>query len=184
VLEPDDLVSLEAAARTAERSTSTVRRWLASGALTRHEAPATAAGGPPRVLVSTRELLALLASSGQAPRPATHAPEAPATHSPRPATAAGAPPATVDEVALLRAELVAADLRAALAVARAELEAARALATAERDAADLARRATEAHLRDVLDALEHERARVAGLEAEATALRGVSGVSWWRRLLG
>ncbi len=79
---------------------------------------------------------------------------------------------------------MAAELRAVPRVARAEIDAARALATAERDAADLARRAVEAHLRDVLDALERERARVAGLEAEAAALRGAAGGSWWRRLLG
>jgi hypothetical protein len=59
---------------------------------------------------------------------------------------------------------------------------------AESHAAALAaerRRADDArdHARELSEALEVERARVAGLSAELDALRAETGRPWWRRLL-
>lgn len=156
-----DLVPLTAAARAVDRSVSTLRRWLRSGELTRHEGAPIVPGSSPPVLVSLAELHGLVVRQGAAAAP------------PRPPPApAPVPPVAGPSVAVLRAELAAAELRAELAAARAELGAGR----AERDA-------LRAHLGDLRDERDGLRARVAELEAELAGARSLARIPWWRRLL-
>jgi colicin import membrane protein len=99
--------------------------------------------------------------------------------------------------ALLRAQarehaarLELTEARAALRVAEVEREAIRAEAAQLRAHAEESRqqqdqsiRALEAAQRDLRDALERERVRADGLEAEVQALRAAGTLPWWRRLL-
>jgi predicted nucleic acid-binding Zn-ribbon protein len=85
----------------------------------------------------------------------------------------------------LRARLVRVEeeLRASL---RAEVDAGkREVDAAQRETAALrlALGAAEDRARDLVGALERERARADGAEAEVAALRSAAGLPWWRRLL-
>lgn len=83
------------------------------------------------------------------------------------------------------------DLRARLAAAEEELHESRlsalraevVAAKAETEALRLALGTAEEAARDLRGALERERARADGAEAELSALRVAAGVPWWRRLL-
>ncbi len=143
------------------RGYSTVRGWIAGGELEAYRGEGTHPANAP-VLVSRGELLALCART-KSPNPGRPSPavlEAPA-----------AAPGAVVELA---------ELRAAVAVARAERDGLAAVVEAQRGTVA----ALEARGRDLAGALEAERANVIGLRAELAALRGATGLPWWRRLLG
>ena len=185
--DPSDLVSIDAAASMAERSESTIRRWIRDGYLTRHEAPAPVHGGSAPVLVSTRELLTRLAVSGQQPGPSSEHPNDVPPEVSRVSTAPTMDTPTLAaevELAVLRVRLAAAeaegDLRAEVARLRAELDGVRAaLAMAEG-------RATRAEVELVGARVERDdwRARHDAREAELAAMRALAPSPWWRRLLG
>lgn len=151
---PADLIPIEDAARRVDRSRSTIRGWIRTGALQGwREDPSHPENT--RVLVSTGALMQLVVVSGKAARPG------------RPPARNAAP----EELASLRAE--ADSLRQtllstmesrieALALRVSDLE--RVLATAQ----------SRTHDWEV-------RARAA--EAERDSLRGARGLPWWRRLL-
>ena len=151
---PDDLITVEDAARRVDRSKSTVRAWVRSGELVGHrEDP----GHPEnsRLMVSTAELLALVVVTGKVASPGrVGKPEE--------------PPGVValkTEVDRLRAEMVDA-LRGNVAALEGRI-------------ADLSRAldAERGHT-------ESWRARALGAEAEREALRRERGLPWWKRLLG
>jgi excisionase family DNA binding protein len=154
---PADLLAVREAARLVGRGYSTVRGWIAAGELEAYRGEGTHPRNAP-VLVSRAALMALCATSKS-------------THPGRPV----ALPAS--EGTAPAGELM--ELRAALAVARAERDGARELVEAQR----VTVAALEARARDLAEALEGERARVAGLTAELEALRAAAGMPWWRRLL-
>jgi hypothetical protein len=173
-----DLVSLELAARLATRDTRTIRRWLTSGRLTRHEGTPPARGGPRPVLVSRSELLAYLAQSAVEPRPsrlATPAPSVtPGRALPDPARPADPSPLAAElEVVRLRGELEAARLAGRIAELEARLGA----------TLDLVTR-VEGQLAEARLDLQAAADRATRAEAEARALRALGGIPWWRRLLG
>lgn len=155
---PADLLPVREAARVVGRGYSTVRGWIASGELEAYRGEGTHPANAP-VLVSRGAVLALCARSKSTNpgRPPTDAP-------------AVAPSAAVE----------LAELRAAVAVARAERDGLAAVVEAQRGTVA----ALEARGRDLAEALEAERANVAGMRAELAALRGAAGLPWWRRLLG
>lgn len=162
---PADALPLREAAAMCDRSLSTLRAWIREGRLTGYRAEGENPANAP-VLVSLAELRAFLVVSGAEVAP----PRPPA--GPR---VVEAPEARA--LAELRAELVT--VRGALAVALAERDGARSTVDAQRVALDVSsQRAAE-----LGRALEGERARVAGLEAELAALRSAARLPWWRRLL-
>ena len=173
-MEPSDLLSLSGAARVSERSSSTIRRWLRSGVLTKHEGPVPEHGGSPPVYVSRAELLTLLAVTGQQPRVAAAHPED--EHPPAPRVSMDAPPmSTPLEVRLmeLTGQVAAAELRGQVATLTAELAAARAeVRRLEEQVHEL--RATGNDWRDRHDARA----------AELRAVLELRAVPWWRRLIG
>lgn len=175
-MDAPDLLTLAEAATASERSPSTIRRWLRTGALTRHEGPIPEHGGSPPVLVNRTELLGLLATTGQKPRepdghPADAHPGAPVvTTSP---AMVDTPSRDAIRLAELEGRLALAELRADLVRAEAELEASR------REAHQLEALVAELR-RDRDDWRDRHDARAAELRAVAEA----SGTSWWRRLLG
>jgi hypothetical protein len=189
-----ELLDLSEAARIAERSETTIRRWVRDGHLARHEGPAPAHGGSPPVLVSTRELLAHLATSGQEPRPGDAHPVDHPPGAPQVIAGAHGPPATrtaEEELAALRLRLAVAEaeagLRAELATLREELARVRGdLATARAELELERARATraEVELAGARGERDDWRARHDAREAELAALRTAGGGSWWRRLLG
>lgn len=166
---PDDLVPVREAARLVDRGYSTVRAWIADGALTPWKGEGTHPDNAP-TLVSRAEIFAL-AGASKSIRPGRRS--TPSTTDATPST-----PAVAVEVAELRAELASA--RADVAVVRAELAGARAELSSTRE--------TLAEVRgrvvDLSATVEAERARARGAEAERDALRNAAGLPWWRRLLG
>lgn len=167
-----DLVDIHAASAIAERSETTIRRWIRDGHLTRHEAPAPPHGGSPAVLVSSRELLAHLVTIGQQPKPddddpGDHPGDDPTdTHRDTMAIRL----AVLEAEAVLRAEI--STLRVAEAGLRAALDAAEG-------------RATRAEVELVGARVERDdwRARHDARAAELAALRSLAS-PWWRRMLG
>lgn len=156
---PDDLISVEDAARRVDRSKSTIRAWVRSGELPGYrEDPAHPENS--RLLVSTADLMALVVVTGKTANP-------------------GRPPATkvtveeaAPDVSAIKQELET--LRAGM------IEALRGnVAALEGRIADL-NRAVEAERTRA----EEWRARALGAEAEREALRREKGLPWWRRLLG
>ena len=187
---PSDLVPLAEAARVAERSERSIRRWMSAGKLTRHEGPPPGHGGAAPVLVSTSELMGVLAVSGQKARVEPeldtpgHHPDIVSGNTPGMTdTRVDTPSDTAILVAELRGQLEVAELRAELAKITAERDAlqGQVVTMAKRHAAEMNRGETEtAHLRaDVKDWRERHDAR----EAELRAVRGLTGRSWWQRLL-
>jgi hypothetical protein len=182
---PGDAVPLREAAPLVDRSVATLRGWLRTGALRGYLAEGADPLNAP-VLVSVSELrvlsYSLSAKPGRrAPSPAGEAPPPPAAEPPVPVASSNA------DVAALRAELEAERARAlrervASAEARA-LAAERALETQRLAAAEVADT-----LRARVADLERDRAelrdRLRASEAEATALRELAGLPWYRRLLG
>ena len=185
-----DRVGIAEAARTAERSTSTIRRWTRDGTLTRHEGPQPDHGGSAPILISRAELLGYLVEIGQQPR---------ATVEPQ-----GSPSRVRD----LEHRLAVAEARAELAGLRAERDGlARELDRTRADLVDVraqlrdARDATEAarsEARATADALREAEVGRAMAEAAAATARGqadvaeaarrraeaAAAVPIWRRLLG
>lgn len=178
---PEDAIKISEAAKIAERSNSTIRRWIAQGRLARHEGKDPGTGSPAPVYVSQRELMAWLVTSGQAPRtadppPTGTPPEAPEALQQTPAdTRRGPPsaPAAAVEVERLKGELALAREQGRTQALEAELAGAKEL-----------QRAAEARASELRLLLAEERERVKGLEAELRALRAAQGLPWWRRLIG
>ena len=162
-----DLVDLATAARSVDRSSVTVRRWVRSGALRRYEGPPPAHGGSPVVLVSLAEVNRHAVVAGLDPDP------------PRPPRAASVPPVGVDHVAELRAELVAERHRAVVAEIRADL--ARSEAQLEAAARDFTR--LRADVADARAERDRWRERCEAAEREGRELATIAGRPWWRRLL-
>lgn len=154
---PADLLTVREAAAVVGRGYSTVRGWIAAGELEAHRGEGTHPANAP-VLVSKAAVLALCATSKS--------------------TAPGRPPPAPVSPGADPLEL--AELRASLAVARAERDGLAAVVEAQRGTVA----ALDARGRDLTAALEGERATVAGMRAELAALRGATGLPWWRRLLG
>ena len=148
---PADLLPVREAARVVGRGYSTVRGWIAGGELEAYRGEGTHPSNAP-VMVSRGAVLALCART-KSTNPGRPPPDAPTV----------APGAAVE----------LAELRAAVAVARAERDGLAAVVEAQRG--------TQTAL---TGAIEAERATVAGMRAELAALRGVAGLPWWRRLLG
>ena len=194
------------AEKVSERSRPTLRRWIKAGELTRYEGDAPAHGGSPIALVSRAELLKLLVSKGQTPRPVDdpptdqpietpRRPDSGEPEQPRSPVAPDERPtdaALVEEVRRLRMAAEVASVRAeaerikleaekAVEVARlsGELAGVRAELAAERQRlADLQQQLAAA----VLDR-DDWKGRHDAARAEAEALRGAAGLPWWRRLL-
>lgn len=191
---PDDLISIPRAATIAERSERTVRRWASPevGKLQRWEGELPVTGGPAPVLVSEKELMVLLASSGQKPRE-SKVPSPDTTQDTALTGAQDTPTSAPDsvQVAVLEGRLQVAEVRAELGVVTAErdglvgqVQDLREQLRQMRDqVADLHRRSDTAHAELRSDLVE-ERDRSRALEAELTALRQLHGASWWRKLLG
>ena len=180
---PTDLLTLPEAARFAERSEPTIRRWVRSGAITRYDGTAPPGGGSLPILVSRQELQTYLVTTNQ--RPITDA-SSPAL---RPAAggevlASVQPVVTGDQaitLAVLTERLSSMDERirmnTALADARAQV------IVAERDAAldRVARLTTE--LAELRRDRDDWRDRHDAVTAELAAVRSLTGQPWWRKLL-
>lgn len=159
---PDDLVDYDEAGRLVDRSKSAVRWWVRNGQLLSW---LEEEGNPQsRRMVSKSALLSMVVQTGKAAHPG----------GPGRSTSPSPPPVS-DE-----------SLRADLRVKTAELEGARAEIAALRMALD----AERARVSSVEERAELERLRSAewkdraeGLTAEVTALRAMTGLPWWRRLL-
>jgi Helix-turn-helix domain len=154
---PEDLVTVEEAARMVGRSKSTVRAWVRTGELVGHrEDPVHPENS--RLLVSAAE--------------ARHRAEIVAGLPPAMLARNAEPPRPDPEAAALRAEVER--LRAGV------VEALQGRVDAlEGRIADLVRAVETERLRG-----EEWRARALGAEAEREALRTEKGLPWWRRLLG
>lgn len=184
---PDDLISMTRAATIAERSERTIRRWTSPevGKLQRWEGQPPDTGGPAPVLVSERELMVILATSGQKPRssgPDTldTVPDIPGDKPPD--MAARAPDSV--QVARLQGQLQAAELRAELAAVTAERDGLAGLVDDLRDQVTEQRRRWNIERQDYRSDLDRERDRVMALEAELKVIRGSQGLPWWRKLIG
>lgn len=155
---PVDLVPLKEAARRVDRAPSTLRDWIRAGELRSFEGEGTHPRNRP-TLVSVGELQALVVQAGKAAHPGRRPP--------------------VEEEG-------AADLRLRLATVEGELRALRVELDGERRAAaalQTAIQVTAEAAADLRAALDRERARADGAEAELRALRDVGALPWWRRLL-
>lgn len=184
---PNDLISMARAATIAERSERTIRRWTSPevGKLQRWEGHPPDTGGPAPVLVSERQLMVVLATSGQKPRPSVpDTPDTPLDTTPAepPDMAARAPDSV--QVAQLRGQLQAAELRAELAAVTAERDGLAGLVDDLREQVSEQRRRWNIERQDHRSDLERERERVMALEAELKAMRGSHGLPWWRKLIG
>lgn len=192
-MDSDELLTIDAAARAAERSEATIRRWIRAGELPSVAGAAPGGGGRAPACVRARDLFAYLAMSGQQPRVNTsaqaivHAQSRVYTHVHPPGIVAAqpgeraderpSPPAMDNEALALRMELVRMEGRCD--VLRAELDAARArVELVESERARLAGLLDETR-RDRDDWRERHDAR----EAELRAMRTDAGLPWWRRLL-
>jgi len=187
-----ELITLQDAAARSERSVATLRRWLRQGKLTRHESQPPAHGGSGRVLVDSKELLTLLAASGQPPRTegvvevsngvgeTGDQPDQGVSTEPEPE------PVSL-RVLRLEGELALSDARATIATI-----------TGERDSLatqlELHRKNTQATFTQLAENLNQMRTEVTewkerhdALYSENKALRKLSasqGAPWYRRLLG
>lgn len=184
---PGDLISIVRAAAIAERSERTIRRWASAdgGKLQRWEGQPPVTGGPAPVLVSERQLMELLATSGQEPRlTVSDAPDTPEDIEPAPASDMAARSSDTVQVVRLQGRLEAAELRAQIAALRAERDGLARLAEDLRDLVDQERRRWELERADHRTDLEAERERSRALEHELRATRALQGVPWWRKMLG
>jgi len=194
---PPQRLTLEQAATLAERSRSTLRRWLRDGRLTRHEAKGPNHGGSPAVLIDRAELVAHLLTSGATPRPSTDE-DPPGAQTPvqtpggsgvqiPPVDTRGAPADTTLgeaapvalELARLRGRLALAEQAGELREVRARLEA----ALSEVGALERQLSAAGAAAEDLRRERDDWRDRHDAREAEISALRQLQGLPWWRRLL-
>ena len=167
---PGDLVPLDVAARSVDRSRDTVRRWVRSGALRRWDGETPSHGGSPPALVSLVEVHRLAVVGGLDVAPARRVSHSPAVGTPAPA----------DEVAALRLELQRERHRVELAEIGAEL----ARVKAERDGLERERAALRSDLADARTERDRWREVAEAATAERTAIAALAGVPWWRRLLG
>lgn len=144
------------AARSVDRSPSTLRDWIRAGELRAYKGPGHHESNRP-TLVSAEELRLLVVKSGKLANPPRRLP-------------------VEEEELRARLARVEEELRASQ---RAEVESIR----REVDALRLALTAAEERARDLVVALDRERARADGAEAEVAAMRSAAGLPWWRRLL-
>ena len=180
---PNDLIGITRAAAIAERSERTIRRWASPsvGKLRRWVSQPPDRGGPAPVLVSERELMTVLAVSGQEPR--TTAQVTPAdSHPARPPDVAARPPDSV-HVAVLEGRLQVAELAAELAAVQAERDGLARQIEDLRSQVEEQRRRWDLERTDHRTDLDAERDRSRALVAELMALREIEGVSWWRKLI-
>lgn len=179
-----DLIDVAEAARVAERSDATIRRWMRDGLLARHEGPTPEHGGSAPVLVDRNELLTYLASSGQQPRVSREDPGVTLEGSAR-GNMNVAPPSSVElELVELRARLATAELEGRLNTQLAEVRGELAAARAELEAVRRQVNQLDHELVDARRDRDDWRDRHDAREAELSALRSSGGGSWWRRLLG
>lgn len=184
---PDDLISIVRAAAIAERSERTIRRWASpeAGKLQRWEGQPPVTGGPAPVLVSERQLMTLLATSGQKPRlSSSDTPDTPPDSESAQAPDMAARPSDDVQVVRLQGQLEAAELRAELAALRAERDGFARQVEDLRSQVDQERRRWELERADHRTDLEAERERARALEHELRATRTLQGVPWWRKMLG
>lgn len=165
---PADAIPVLEAAALVDRSLSSVRAYVRGGHI-RGYRPAGASASNAPLLVSRSELMAYVASAGLSPAPARR----PSPDKPPPSTDAP------DVVALLRADVRAAELQADARVAMARLEALERTLEAK-DGAIAALQAVADTERRRADEL---RDRLTAAEAELAALRSYAGLPWYHRLL-
>jgi hypothetical protein len=181
-MEGTQLLTVAEAARMAERSTTTIRRWVAGGRLTRREGAPPARGGKRPTRVFAAELHALLIEEGAQPRETAKAHGAPMPDVPRPHTVQQ-DDNTAGEVERLRRELAMSEVREL----RVRLEASQAEADGLRQRLeDATRRHRELDLlvADTRQERDDWRDRHDAREAELRVLRGEKGLPWWRKLIG
>lgn len=168
---PEDLMDYEEAGKMVDRSKNAVRWWVRNGHL---QSWLEEEGNPnSKRMVSRSEVMTLMVTAGKLPNPG----------GPGRGIAAPAPSVAADTGILM-------DLR----VKTAELEGARAENAALKIAMDGLKSALEAEKSRASamgERAEVERLRAAewkdradGLSAELQALRMMSGLPWWRKLLG
>jgi hypothetical protein len=187
---PDDLVSLDVAAKMAQRSPRTIRRWTSVGHLTRYDGPTPPGGGSALALVSTSELLGYLATSEQQPRHDADGERAGQGEDTRTETRVDVPAMQADthpdaaRIARLEAAVEVATLRGRVDTLTAERNALR----DQVENLEAMHGREVATLRDALDTAREDgaawRARAVAVEAELRQLRQERGLPWWRRLLG
>lgn len=180
---PDDMISLDEAAKLVDRSRHTIRWWARIGQL---RSVLVGSGNQQKRLVSRAGLLALVVQAGKAAHPGGPGRgEDPGEVRPGSPPDPSLPPQAPDlrlDLATSRGE--AAALRAEVAGLRGELAALRVALDESR-----ARIAAVEHAGEERAAVERLRAaewkdRAEALTAEVVALRGAAGLPWWRRLLG
>ena len=184
VMHHDELLTLADAARVAERSEATLRRWIRAGDLPSTTGPAPEGGGRAPALVRAGDLFGFLARSGQQPRSVAvvHADTG----------RSDTPPAIVhgdgarDEVAALTLALERSRMETERARMEGQLEAARVELAALRERVDLVegeRSRLEALLDEARRDRDDWRARSDAAAVELRAERERTGRPWWRRLL-
>jgi hypothetical protein len=173
----DELLTVSAAAKVAERSEATIRRWLRAGVLPSTAGPVPAAGGHAPSLVRAGDLFAHLARSEQVPRLSSSV-QADTGRVVRTNTSEHDDGAA-GEVSALRAELERARMDGQLGTLRAELAAA--LARVELVEGERSRLA--ALLDEARRDRDDWRGRADALASELRAERERTGRPWWRRLL-
>ncbi len=199
-------IPLSEAALVAERSESTLRRWLSAGKLTRHTGPVPPHGGSAPVLVDRAELLAHLAMNGQQPRSASGTREgAPVLVTDASPVLPGPGVPAVDALTLARLEVQAGALererdRLLEDLDRTRRELAEATGRHRQDVAEWKDRhdAQASVARELAEALRTAEVGQARAEADAASARGQAeaahvarvaaearaAVPWWRRMLG
>ena len=176
-MDADSTLTLAEAAKVADRSTSTLRRWIQSGELVATTGNAPRAGGRAPFVIRAGDLFQALSDMGVKPK------QSQSVHKPpqgtaAPATATATPPA--GEVAELRFAVERSKLEHQAETARLRL------AHGLERMNDLERQISM--LRSQVARLESEaadwRERHDAREAEVRALRASLDLPWYRRLLG
>ena len=174
-MEGKQLLTIAEAARMAERSPTTIRRWVADGRLTRREGAPPARGGKRPTRVFATELHSLLIVEGAQPRDTAKAHGAPLRDVPRTHTVQQ-DDNTASEIERLRRELALSEVREL----RIRLEA------SQTEVEGLHRRTRELELlvADTRQERDDWRDRHDAREAELRVLQGDKGLPWWRKLIG
>lgn len=162
---PADALPVAEAAALVERSVSSVRAYVRAGHVRGYRPAGTSAPNAP-LLVSRSELLAYVVSAGLSPTPARRPPASPAG-------------AADDVVALLRADVRAAELQADARVALARVDALERTLDATNATVEALRAVADTERRRAAELLD----RLTAAEAELAALRSYAGLPWYRRLL-
>jgi hypothetical protein len=180
----DELLTVSAAAKVAERSEATIRRWLRAGVLPSTAGEPPTGGGHAPSLVRAGDLFAYLASSGQQPRQLASAqPDEGRTvarsTSEHDDGAAGEVSALRLEVERARMDAERARMEGQLGTLRAELAA----AVARVELVEGERSRLAALLDEARRERDDWRARADAATVELRAERERTGRPWWRRLL-